>query len=181
MGGTNKLNTVFHRARSSTIFRRTFSVSAAWDVAVSAVISLLPLLASGFVELRMATEDKAIVATLLKPMAGGQLFLYGFSILAAVFLIVNELEFKLLRKLILPITMCLMIVVGIYIGSNPSNVDIANRQLVVSSYYFYAFCLLVHYIAISFNRTLPPAIQTILDDGVDRLEKQTQATEARNA
>ncbi len=167
--------------RESTLLRRLFSPSAAWDVLIASTISLIPLFASGMVELRMATSDKEILATLTRPMGGGQLFLYGFSILATVFLLVNDLDNRALRRFVLPLTIALMVIVGVYIGSNPNNASVSNRQLVATSYYFYGVCLVFHYLAISFSRTLPPTVESILDTGVNRLEREVDKLEKQGA
>jgi hypothetical protein len=157
--------------------RQLFSISSAWEVFVSAVISLIPLLAAAVVELRFAPEGKELLSTVLKPIGGGQLFIYGFSVLAAVFLILNDTDIKKLRKIALPITVFLMIMIGIYIGADPKNTDLTNRQIIYSSYYFYAFCLLIHYIVLAFCRSLPPQFQDTIDAGVDRLDRQSRELE----
>lgn len=158
--------------------RQLLSVNAAWEVAVSAIISLIPLLATGVVELRFASEGKELLSTLIKPIGSGQLFIYGFAILATVFILLNDTDLKRFRKFALPIVVFLMIFIGIWIGADPKNTDITNRTIVASSYYFYFFCLIAHYVVLAVTRGFPPSFQATIEDGVSRLDRNSRKIES---
>jgi hypothetical protein len=177
MGQFDKRNLLLLCRLCLPYLRRVFSISCAWEVLISAAISLVPLLAAAVVELRFAPDGQELLSTILKPFGGGQLFIYGFSVLAVVFLILNDTSIKKLRKIALPITVFCMIMIGIYIGADPKNTDLANRQIVSSSYYFYLLCLIIHYLVLSFSRAIPPQFQETMDDGVDRLDRQSRELE----
>ena len=161
--------------------RRYWTISIIWEVIVVTGLSLIPLLAIGFVSFVQDGSRTDLFAALLEPLGRGQLYLYSFSVLASViWLVIADLG-PTARKVVGPTAVILLIYIILLLGISPEMNNLGNKMIVSYSIYVYTMSVLLYLCSLLIKSARPPLPEETFDVGVDKLQQSVEKLEAQQA
>ncbi len=162
-------------------FQRYWSISVVWEVFVVSCLSLIPLLAIGFVSFVNDGKETGLLTAILEPLGRGQLYLYSFSVLASVVWIVISDLGPTARKIIGPISVLLLVYVILLLGISPEMNNLGNKVILSYSVYVYAASILLYLFSLLIKGAKPPLPEEVFMDGVNTLRDQVSNLQAQQA